>query len=446
VRRLVAVAALVAGAGCGGRPVAAPGPRTVAPPPPREVRAVTITDTGYHDETSIAVNPARPNEVIASYQVPATVAYSADSGRTWRAQPLPGVHDFQLAGDPVVTFDPNGTAYAVYIAFDRPDDYSYLGRAAHRNGIFLNRSDDGGATWRAQATPVVFQAEHPGIPFEDKPGFAARHNSVYVAWTEFRAAETVILFARSTDGGASFSTPKEISDHAGGPKDSVGATEGTDIAVGNDGTIYVVWSDSTGVLIDQSHDGGLTFGRDGLVARTPDIVFGIPGVARCNGYPSIAIDRATGRLYVEWVDKRSGEADVYLATSDDGGATWSAARDVTPPDPAGATDHFFAWLASDPITGALVTGYYAGTPAGVMRYRLAYSLDAGEHFRAVDWSTGSFAPGGEFLGDYTGVAVHDGRAFGVWTEANSDTTMGGDRVHVRRHGTWVVVGRARLPD
>jgi hypothetical protein len=413
----------------------------MSPPPGPVLSTTPISDVGYRDETSVAVDPRAPSTVIAVYQTPATVARSTDGAATWSKAVLPGVQDFELSGDPEAMFDDDGHAYALYIAFDPPADYDTLGARAHRNGIFVNRSDDGGRTWWPAATAVIQQPERAGIPFEDKPMMAldrsadpSRHGRLYVAWTEFRRRESVILFSRSTDGGHSFSLPVEISDRAGSPKDSVGADEGTDVAVSPQGDVYVVWSDSAGIRLDRSTDGGISFGPDRLVATTPDIVFGVPGVERANGYPSLEIDRLSGRLYVVWSDVRLGRPAVFIATSDDGGANWSAPMTIGGSPRDDGTARFFAWASADPITGLLAVGYYRAQRDGRLDYALAWSTDRGATFHERGWGA-SFAPRGAFLGDYTGVDALDAEVYGAWTEV----PRGGQG---SRHETQVIAGRA----
>jgi hypothetical protein len=421
---------------------------TQASPSPR-VAAVSVTGPGYHNETSVAVNPARPRSLLAAWQIPATVGWSDDGGATWSSAVLPGTDAFQMSGDPSVLFDADGAAYALYIAFDRPADYDTLGRAAHRNGIYINRSDDGGRTWRPQGTAVAEQPERPGIPFEDKPmavadrsADPARRGHLYVAWTEFRRMTSVILFSRSTDGARTFSPPVEISDRTGSPKDTVGAAEGTSLAVGPDGTVYVVWSDSLGIWLDRSRDGGRTFGTDRLVARTADIVFGVPGVERANGYPNLAVDPRSGRMYVSWADVRLGSPALFLVTSDDGGATWTAPREVGGRTAGDAAARFFSWMALDPRTGGLALGYYRAEPGGRARYEVAWSADGGTTFTRRPWGA-SFDPRGEFLGDYTGVDALGGTVFGAWTEV-APPAPGAAEARGTHHAR-VVVGTAAFP-
>src|SRR5207249_3662153 len=50
----------------------------------------------------------------------------------------------------------------------------------------------------------------------------------------------------------------------------------------------------------------------------------IPGAfIRTNDFPRVAVNRANGNLYVAWQDYRNGEFDIQLATSTNGGNTWS---------------------------------------------------------------------------------------------------------------------------
>lgn len=415
---------------------------------PADVTTHALTNGGYHNETAVAIDPARAGQVITAYQVPATEAHTGDDGATWRSAVLPGARRFELSGDPAVLVDADGHAYALFIAFDRPADYDTLGRLAHRNGIFLDRSDDGGVTWLPHTTAVIEQPERPGVPFEDKPMMAvdrsrdpSRRGHLYVAWTEFRRHESVILFSRSVDSGRTFSPPLEISTAAGSPKDTVGADEGTSLAVARDGTIFVVWSDSTGIILDRSSDGGVTFGPVRRIARTPDIVFGIPGVARANGYPDLAIDPRSDRLYVEWVDRRFGTATPLLSTSNDAGSSWSAPRPVAG-GPGDADDRFFAALAVDPHTGLVVSSFYRTVSNHQLEYDLATSTDGGATFAVRPWSAHPFPINGEFLGDYTGLDVFDGVAYGAWAESATAASPLASRLAHR--GTRVVAGRARI--
>src|SRR5258707_15367709 len=71
-------------------------------------------------------------------------------------------------------------------------------------------------------------------------------------------------------------------------------------------------------------------------------------------YPACGADRSAGafrgRLYCSWMDANSaGDTDIFLATSTDKGATWSAP--VTVNDDCGGSFQFNPGLAVHPDTG-----------------------------------------------------------------------------------------------
>ena len=152
-------------------PSASPVPMKLAPAPGQ---VVTLTpEAGFHNEPSIAVNPVNPLQVVAAYQVPATVAFSRDGGSSWQVATGTAPSDYRVSGDVSVTYDKHGAAILCYIAFDQLGTENYWARGATRNGIFVRRSADGGATWDAQTHAVLTQPTKPGIPFEDKPYIVA---------------------------------------------------------------------------------------------------------------------------------------------------------------------------------------------------------------------------------------------------------------------------------
>jgi hypothetical protein len=97
----------------------------------------------------------------------------------------------------------------------------------------------------------------------DRGASSPYQGNVYAAWSEFQGAagNNEIQFARSTDHGATFSKPVKISE---GVKDNQFA----DVAVTRDGTVYVVWRQFEGrghqddaVVFARSTDGGRTFSK-----------------------------------------------------------------------------------------------------------------------------------------------------------------------------------------
>jgi hypothetical protein len=393
-------------------------------------RVITITpQAGNLNEPSIAVNAKTPSQVVAAYQNQASVAYSQDGGNSWKTADGTSATDYKVSGDVSITYDKHGTAILCYIAFDKLGTMNYWARGATRNGIFVRRSLDGGATWEAAARTVIAWPTKAGIPFEDKPYIVADNTdskyagNLYVGWTQWRIDESVMLFSRSTDGGQTWSSPVDISSHHGLPRDDNGAVEGFTGAVAADGTLYAAWVDGNSIAITSSRDGGKTFAKSRSVIQTAPLYFDLAGLQRANGFPQIAIDPRhgpKGRLYVTWSDYRDGDIGVYCATSDDGGKSWSNAVRVNSNPAHDGTDQFFQWLAVDPVTGAANVIFYDRRLDPANRkttVTLARSTDGGHTFANYAWTRDAFIPRRDnFLGDYIGVAALNDKVYGVWAE------------------------------
>jgi len=382
-------------------------------------------------ESSVSIDPGNRDRIVAvSYQTgfaqaPRTTGYiyvSHDGGRTWRneraANPLG-----RTQGDDVVTFAGPGIALHTYISFvgirtPRP--------ARAENGIFVTRSNDAGVTW---SNPVA-AVDHANtvLPFEDKPWMAASGDTVYLAWTRFDEygvkdpnCRTHIVVAKSADGAKSFAMPRPISDSPGDCVDSDNTVEGAVPAIGVDGRVHVVWAGPKGLVHDSSKD-GLEWGADKVIDSMPggwDIP--IPGITRHNGMPVTAIDTSNrasrGALYVNWIDTRNGDPDVFVMRSRDNGATWSAPVRVNDDPVKNGAVQFFTWMAVDPSDGSVNVLFYdrrgrKGTMSGLT---LARSTDGGHTFANYPVSIPDFEVTDKItFGDYLGVDAKAGRVAGVF--------------------------------
>ena len=391
-----------------------------------QAQVFTLTPTpGAFTEPGIAVNSANPQQVVAVFQDNAHAAYSQDAGRTWQIAEGVEAKNYRVSGDVSVAFDNQGHPIICYIAFDKLGTTNYWAHGATRNGIFVRRSLDGGKTWEADHIPVAEQPTAPGIPFEDKPYIVADNTksrfagNLYIGWTRWRLTDSQMMLGRSTDGGKTWSTPVEIDAHPGLPRDDNGAAEGFSGVVAPDGTLYAVWSQDDEIMLAISRDGGKSFSRARAIIHTAPIMFAVEGLQRANGFPQIAIDPKSKRLYVTWSDYRNGDLDVFLATSVDGGERWSEAVRVNNDPVHNGAEQFFQWLAVDPTDGSVDVLFYdrRGDPTGKKQIVvLARSTDGARSFANHAWTDEPFEASGVFFGDYTGLAAYGGRVYGVWME------------------------------
>jgi hypothetical protein len=390
-------------------------------------------------EPSIAINPTNTEHLVAvSLQAMrpgspvrlGNFSYtSVDGGRTWRTVSASNAQN-RLRGDDAVTIARDGTIYHSFIAFDgirvsRPD------RAA--SGIYIRTSRDGIA-WN-EPVPVVDHI-NTAIPFEDKPWIGVddaddspHRGNVYVAWTRFDVYGSAnpehkshIWFARSRDGARTFTPPVQVSDLPGDAKDSDGTVEGAVPSVGVKGEVYLVWAGPAGLVFDRSLDGGYTFGADKVIAALPggwDIP--LPGITRHNGMPVTGVDQSRGphrgTVYVNWIDERNGDADVFVASSHDAGQTWSSPVRVNDDPKGNKRPQLFTWMAVDPSDGSINIVFLdrRDTEGSQNAVTVARSTDGGKTFVNHRVNRPPFPSNDKvFYGDYLGIDAHGGRIAAIY--------------------------------
>ena len=407
-------------------------------------------------ETAITVNPSNSSQVVGGsneiVRLPMRAYYSTDGGASFGADDLPlpapiTTNGTDFGSDPGVAFDTRGNVYYSYIVvfFNR----SFGG--VQGSEMAVAKSSDGGRTW-----PQVsyFNFTTGSSRFNDKPMIAVDTNpaspyrdSVYVAWDSASngsgksSANDALYFARSTDGGASFSAPTVLNSLGSGASSVIGA----DPFVGPGGEVYVAWHDivANRLMMNRSLNGGATFGQPVAIAPTAapyDI--GIPAMAtrRALVYPACDADRSggthSGTLYCSWMDQTpSNGTDIFVARSTDSGRSWASPQRVND-DPAGvAKDQFNQWLAVDPTSGAVGLSWNdarndpADTKTDIYTTR---STDGGASFAANSRVTTAMtdesaanpaANASDQYGDYEGIAAYGGAAHPIWTDGRLDATV-----------------------
>jgi hypothetical protein len=414
----------------------------------QQVFRVTDPDAIDPAEVTIAINPKNPDNIVAaSFQVgrpprPRAGSYnylSMDGGKTWKTTPVENPKNL-TQGDDTVYFGNDGSAYHAHLSFAgirvaRPP------RA--ENGILIEASQDGGATWNG-SIPAINHINSV-TPFEDKPGIVVDNakdsrykGNVYLAFTRFDVygssdpgCHSHIYFSRSIDGGKTFSMPYRISDNPGDCIDSDNTVEGAVPAVGPKGEVYVVWAGPLGLVGKKSTDGGLTFGKDKVVAPMPGgWDFSVEGLDRANGMPVTGVDLSSGAkkgtLYVNWIDARNGDPDVFVASSRDGGDSWSAPVRVNDDPLKNGKVQFFTWMSVDPIDGSVNIVFYDRRDTGGAKTKLtmARSIDGGRTFVNHPIDLPPFACDDRvFFGDYSSISAYDGRVVPIFMHFVDDKKL-----------------------
>jgi hypothetical protein len=273
-------------------------------------------------------------------------AFSTDGGSTFTDAGEIGTSHW--GADPSVAVDRAGAFYFGRIDLD---------------GIAVYKSTDGGVTFPRS---TISSSGLAGI--QDKPLIAVDSTggpfdgNVYASWTNAVSNVLNIRFARSSDGGSSFSNSIPLS--------STTLNQGSMTAVGPGGQLYVVWMEAgTKIYVRKSIDGGSTFAPSVLVASVNPIIGVVDsstaqfcgrtlkGSIGFSNPPIIAVDTSgsptNGRLYV--VFSSGAVPAVYLTSSDDGGQTWRAPSQLN--DDATTNDHWLPFVAVAP-DGKVATMWY----------------------------------------------------------------------------------------
>ena len=247
---------------------------------------------------------------------------------------------------PQIAVDAAGNIYAVW-----EDD------TANNSNILFSRSTDGGATFSAPRN----LSNSSGWSFGPRI-LVDSHGGIDVVWVDPTPGNQDIFFSHSTDGGATFSMPQNLSNDAadsGSPQ----------IAADTNGNISVVWESDDikyGVLYSHSTDGGATFSTPVNLTTNPTGSFG----------PQIAVG-ADGSINVAWEDDFNFQSDICFSRSTDKGATFSTPKNLS----SNAGNSFAAQVAVDP-SGNINVVWMDDTPGHYVIF-LSRSADQGASFSSA---------------------------------------------------------------
>src|SRR2546423_724403 len=406
-------------------------------------------ECGPQSETFITINTAQTKNLAAGsneiFRLPMRGYYSLNGGKNWGGVdlplPPPKGNGTDFGSDPTLAFDTRGNLFYGYIVV-------FFGNGSGINGteMAVARSTDGGQTY---PSVTYFSFDGGSNHFNDKPMITTDTNAnspfrdnVYLAWDAASGGSTGggIRVATSSDHGATFTVTR--ADDPSGPGRSIGASP----AVGPNGELYVAWNDYSANVIafNRSFDGGKTWEPQRVVAPKVipfDIAIPAESFRAALVYPVLEADRSTGplrgRLYCSWMDKTAaGTTDIFLAYSDDQGATWSAPRTVADHLPF-AVDRFNHWMPVDPVTGEVNISFYdTRNDTTGSRYMtdvyLSQSKDGGSSWlspnvRVSTQSSNEHDCGGVFpcqginygnqQGDYEGLVSYGGNSYPIWTDS-----------------------------
>ena len=232
--------------------------------------------------------------------------------------------------------------------------------------------------------------------------------TVYVAWLDGRdrsAAGSSVYIARSTDRGVSFEPSVKVAER-------VCPCCRPSIAFGAVDVVHVAWRGVSGdnvrdIHVSTSTDGGKTWPTAVPVSDDHWEISGCP-------HSGAALESLGGRLFIAWYSAGRGDPGIYLASSDDGGRTFSKREPLS-----GSTlDPNHPYFAK--AQGKLGVVFQARDPEENRGWGRAAA-----YYREID-SRGRLSPLVR-IGQASGSASYPvlafeapGRTFAAWTESMPD--------------------------
>jgi hypothetical protein len=381
-------------------------------------------------EAQAALDPVDPRRILAvSGDVLQGVRLyaSRDGGASWTNRLGPPLLRANCNHDhPTVAIDRTGRQYVAFLA---QDDC----RGGFEPHVYAGVRDGFDGRWRVRPVDRV----PPGrFAYDDRPALAAdpKRSRVYIVWTrlenQYGPQQTLsaILFSHSDDGGRTWSRPARLGE---------GRVYSTALAVAPEGDLYLAIAREGELVLQRSTDGGATFGPPKQVTVLPGpfiagcphgnaIVPAVPGA--CVGpSPTVAVVPSGERKGDVFVTYSAPEADrtqaVWLARFDQKLRRLGGGR-IGPPD-AKKADQFGPAAAVDPSTGAVWVCYYdtTGDPGRKRTwFTCTASRDGGRRWAAPVRAAASrsdetrFSANQKAYGDREGLVAFGGVAHPVWTD------------------------------
>ncbi len=411
-------------------------------------------------EIHAAINPNDSSKIIVSAikrnlanGLFTPVYYTGDYGKTWQESNFKtSSNAANGGGDPVLAYNDNGRAFLSWI--------SVSGQQSNTKwGMYWAYSDDNGQTWNRGNDTIFFKTGDitslDGVADKqwmavDRSPTSNYYNNLYVVYSKLGGigANSEIIVKTKEAGELTFN------DQSASFGSDFIRVHFSDIKVDVNGEVHVTFwgikrfQGGSGIYHTISKDGGQSFSTPTKVSdmylykydnNDPEADT-ITGIKNDRLYPSphLAVDNSNGpnqgNIYVTWTAQGVGQkstegTDIYFSKSQDGGLTWSDAKDITV-DNKPKLHQFYSNIDVNP-DGKVVLSWYdrqEDPNNELTHYYSAFSSDGGETFRGhnavskqpTDFSTVGSKNNGFGIGEYNEVLTTSTHVIPFWSDGRNN--------------------------
>lgn len=337
-------------------PLAGQTPATIriAPGPNLRVLSGEYNEVWLAGNSELLIAVGQIGAGVGAGQRGATTAMSRDGGYTWAPVQLPGYGPG--AFDPMAVMGADGRIHVMQAIIGGTFAAQIGGDGSVTPTVRMWSTSDGWQWTGPGELKAPVPPDHPRMVADLTGG--PHHGRLYVAWNDvadqFLPDRYEMFLQYSDDDGRTFSPPLLVDQRGGGK------LVATEPVVLSDGTLlvthYQYWNPLVDVrnarmpfFVSRSLDGGETFTPpESVFEFGPHVWFERQGeFARAFTLPIVAADTSSAspyrdHIYVVWDDVSSGQSDIFLTRSTDGGASWSTplrVNDNDPISPLGVADY-----------------------------------------------------------------------------------------------------------
>ncbi len=373
-------------------------------------------------EPSVIINHREPGNIVASMGMD-LIVYSTDGGKTWNESTISS--PLGKGASVAMIIDAKGNIYNFHRAEGEKPGEGFDRIICQRSEDLGKTWNEGSALGGNSGT----KNDKLGITVNGRKQILYATWTQYDQYPSQEAGcKSNVVFSMATNAGNKWDKPVSVSQLPGDCSTGGTSIAGATPTVGMEGRIYLTWSNDGVIFFDRSYDDGKTwlFNDLPIAKQEGTWALNVPGFGITHNMPTLMIDNSPGRyhgmLYLVFADQRSGttDTDIWIHRSSRYGDSWTPANRINADAPG--RHQFSPAMAIDQATGHIFVVYYdrRDYEDNQTDVYLAYSWDGGSTFKEKRISESPFLATEVPFFDHISISAHNGMIVPVWTRTDNE--------------------------